>query len=173
MMDDRFAPPSAVDTPETDLELASLGQRLVGALVDVIGLYATFVGPPLLVMTAFGGPEHIEETPAEPLIGLLALVGLVFFQLGQWILITNRSQSLGKLVTGTRIVTLDGEPCGFVQGVLLRNWVLGAATGVLNILCLGWTLSLLDKLLIFGPERRCLHDQIAGTRVVSATAPRR
>ena len=81
-----------------------------------------------------------------------------------WVLITQSGQSIGKKVIGTQIVksgTFD-EP-GFVTGVMLRNWIPSAISFVP---CIGNIFGLVDALWIFGEERRCLHDLIAGTHVV-------
>jgi uncharacterized RDD family membrane protein YckC len=43
-------------------------------------------------------------------------------------------------------------------------------TSLLSALAgIGWIFALVDALFIFREDRRCLHDFIAGTRVVRAT----
>ena len=65
-----------------------------------------------------------------------------------------------------RIVRLDGRPVGFVEAVLLRSWMFGL---------LGWVpragsfLGLADILFIFRRDRRCLHDLLAGTKVIETS----
>jgi uncharacterized RDD family membrane protein YckC/DNA-directed RNA polymerase subunit RPC12/RpoP len=85
------------------------------------------------------------------------LMGWIF----QWNLIASRGQSIGKFVCCIRIVRTTGHLPGFFNGIFLRNWV----RNLLNIIPL---FGLLDLLFIFGPAQRCLHDHIAGTRVVHA-----
>jgi uncharacterized RDD family membrane protein YckC len=80
--------------------------------------------------------------------------------LGQWTLITLRGQTLGKMVAMIRVVSVSGRLPGFVQGVVLRNWLR-------NALAIIPFFSLIDALLVLTPSGRCLHDYIAGTRVVS------
>jgi len=53
----------------------------------------------------------------------------------------------------------------FVHGVLLRQWVMGLLNAIPFI---GNIIALVDPLMIFGDERRCLHDHIAGTKVIVA-----
>lgn len=61
-----------------------------------------------------------------------------------------------------RIVRLpDGNSPGFMHGVLLRRWLIG-------ILALIPGFALIDALSIFREHKRCIHDQIAGTRVLFA-----
>jgi uncharacterized RDD family membrane protein YckC len=64
---------------------------------------------------------------------------------------------------GIKIVKMDGSPCGFVSGVLLREIVLSGAGFIPFI---GKVIGLVDAVMIFGDQRRCLHDQLAGTKVV-------
>ena len=81
----------------------------------------------------------------------------------QWVLISRTGQSLGKKWTDIRIEMLNGERVTFGTGVALRNWVpkvIGAVP------YLGMIFHLVDCLFIFREDRRCLHDHIAGTRVV-------
>jgi uncharacterized RDD family membrane protein YckC len=84
----------------------------------------------------------------------------------QCILLTLHGQTIGKKIAGTRIVSYrDGSNLGFVGNVLLRSFV---PSLIGSIPYIGGCFSLVDVLCIFGEERRCLHDQIAGTAVVEA-----
>ena len=78
----------------------------------------------------------------------------------QWYLVATTGQSLAKRWFGIKIVRLDGSLPGFVNGVLLRSWVLHALNAVCNFV------GLIDALMIFGEQSRCLHDLIAGTKVI-------
>jgi hypothetical protein len=60
-------------------------------------------------------------------------------------------------------VTTDGDAPGFWRGVFLRSWVV-AVLGAVPML--GSLISLVNALLVFSEGRRCLHDRIAGTRVL-------
>ena len=65
-----------------------------------------------------------------------------------------------------RIVRADdgGNP-GFLGAVVLRNMVRHV---LIAVPVLGGLFALADILAIFGEERRCLHDRIAGTKVVES-----
>ena len=88
-----------------------------------------------------------------------ALLVLVQFGLLAW-----RSQSVGKLLLGLRIVRFpDHAPAGIGRTFLLRGTVpflLG------QIPLLGLLFWAVDSCFIFRADRRCLHDLIAGTKVV-------
>ena len=75
------------------------------------------------------------------------------------------------LVADTAGLEDTGAPVDFVTGVLLRVWI----TGVLGSFVLSWIGCLfwiIDSCMIFGQERRCLHDHIASTRVVEVPGRR-
>ena len=58
-----------------------------------------------------------------------------------------------------KIVKLDGANGGFMTNVLMRDIVNG-------LICLIPLYGLVDILFIFSEERRCIHDHIAGTKVI-------
>jgi uncharacterized RDD family membrane protein YckC len=160
-------------------ELAERGTRLAAASLDgllvtvpllpmlFLGIYLGFRG----AMNSRGSPGAISAlpSPAEtPIIAIAIFAGLGFFAvLGvaiyQWMLISRTGQSLGKKWMGIRIEKVDGTRLTFGAGVVLRNWVpkvMGAVP------YLGAIFHLVDCFYIFREDRRCLHDHIAGTRVV-------
>ncbi len=170
MADPAFAAPLHPDDAPFDdqSELASLGHRLFGALVDM-GLTVACYVPPVLIVGLFGRRDGGDEHPAV-IIGVLVtfLVPILALTALQWAFTHQRGQSLGKIAAGTRIVKVNGRPITFVEGIILRNWVLAFPTALLNQCCLGWLVTLTDLLLIFAEDRRCIHDHIAGTKVVYA-----
>jgi uncharacterized RDD family membrane protein YckC len=91
---------------------------------------------------------------------MLGMLGLFIYQ---WVLISRTGQSLGKKWTGIRIELLAGGAVSFTTGVVLRNWV-PKFIGIVPYL--GMLFQLVDVLFIFRDDRRCIHDLIAGTRVV-------
>jgi len=149
--------------------------RLPAALID--GLLKVLCYLPItipLLRTAFAEAMHGEQRSfaeisqlttqivdenlphALPLFALLLLV--------QGGLLAWRSQSLGKLLLGLRIVNLaDHAPAGFVRAFLLR----GTMPFLLEqIPVLGLIFWVVDSCFIFRADQRCLHDLVAGTTVV-------
>jgi uncharacterized RDD family membrane protein YckC len=111
-------------------------------------------------VSSIGSSEWLVLLGGAAAIGFLGALGVAIYQ---WILITRTGQSLGKKWTGIRIERIDGGRVTFGSGVVLRNWVpkvMGAVP------YLGMLFHLIDCLFIFREDRRCLHDHIAGTRVV-------
>lgn len=170
-----YAPPTVQqsyrsEAAVTGAPLATLGQRLGGALLDGLTMLVAFV-PMIMAIgsTAFlAAAQGQEPSPEslEPNMGLIGFSGLMFLVLLviNLVWLIKRGQSIGKRIVGTRIVALesDANPGG-VKTVLLRGIVSGIIGAVPG---LGGIYSLVDILFIFGKERRCLHDMIAGTRVV-------
>jgi uncharacterized RDD family membrane protein YckC len=104
-------------------------------------------------------------------VGLLSGFGLMsIVWLGmlvcQCYLLAVRGQTIGKIVMGLRIVRFeDGGNPGFVKAVLLRTFLWALITAVPVV---GTLIGVVGILFIFRDDQRCLHDHIAGTRVVNA-----
>lgn len=145
-------------------ELASLGDRFVGTLLDgIIGIAVAIPGLLIGILIGVTGGED-----AGVVIGMIvAGVGILGFNIYQWVLISKTGQSVGKRIVGTQILKLDGTLPGFVNGVALRMWVPGFIGGIPY---LGWIFALADIFWIFGQERRRLSDLIASTRVIKVAA---
>ncbi|MEW6747963.1 MAG: RDD family protein [Planctomycetota bacterium] len=143
--------------------LASRWKRLGGALID--GLLATAIIIPIMLATgvlqrAFGGEGMtIGEQVA------FFIVGWVVFLILNGYLLLNRGQTMGKVAMKTKIVDLSGNLPNFGKILGLRYLILAL---VARIPFVGSLAGLVNALCIFGKERRCLHDYLAGTRVVEA-----
>ena len=186
---DAYSPPGSdvnagVSGGAQGAEPAGRGTRLTAATLD--GLLISVPLLPLLGVGIYYGVrtqleavragEKLSEIPfagtseltselsillaGAAVIGFLGALGIAIYQ---WNLIARTGQSLGKKWTGIRIERIDGSRITFGTGVVLRNWVpkvMGAFP------YLGMLFHLIDCLFIFREDRRCLHDLIAGTRVV-------
>ena len=165
-----YAPPPLADFGAADIamaaggfhDLADLSTRFVGALIDG-GLYLVAICLGLLAVAGIAEFQslRISELDRELLFAIV-FVPVLPLLIAQWVLISTTAQSFGKRAMNMRIVRhSDGAPVGFARGVLLRSIVSRVLT---RLICrLG---SLIDVLVIFTPDRRCLHDYIAGTVVV-------
>jgi uncharacterized RDD family membrane protein YckC len=138
--------------------LASAGDRLVARIIDgaLVCMVSVAVSLPGVVLGN------------EGLTGGLVSIGMMVLTVYQWFLLSTTGQSLGKKWMKVRVVKLDGSPVDFVSAVLLRSWAMFGLTFVGTMFVIGGALPLIDVLLIFGDERRCLHDHLAGTRVIRA-----
>ncbi len=121
----------------------------------------------VLVVSRGGEPDFSEIEVFHLVLGLILLgvggLGLLIVQV--WLLAT-RGQTIGKKLLKIRIVREPGHAAaGFVHAWLLRNFVTGFIRAVPWI---GFVFTLVDVCFIFRDDRRCLHDLIAGTKVVQA-----
>ena len=79
---------------------------------------------------------------------------------------TQIPQTIGKKYLKIKIVKNDGEKAGFFVNVVLREWVM-ALIGIFP--AIGGIIQIVDILFIFRDDRKCIHDLIAGTVVISVT----
>ncbi len=171
-----YAPPGVqtygAATQTGTAPLATLGQRLGAALLDGVMFFVAYI--PLVL--AFGveaftaaaqGQVNPEELPqVEPNMGLLGLSVVLVLTLAviNIVMLAKRGQTIGKRIVGTRVVGVESdENPGWVKTIILRAVVNGIITSVPFI---GGVYALVDILFIFREDRRCIHDLLAGTRVV-------
>jgi len=95
--------------------------------------------------------------------GLIAY--LVIFMVINGYLLVTKGQTLGKLALGIRIVDAVSNGAATAVKILGLRYVLVMLVGAIPII--GGLLGLIDFLFIFREDRRCVHDLIAGTKVVS------
>lgn len=149
----------------SDLVLASPGARLAAYLLDEWALnLPTIVG--LVVMIVFLGRKDDFAAGMGGIVAAGWFWGLTFVQ---WYRVTTTGQTIAKRWLKLKVVRLDGGPCGFLQGVVLRNWIYS----MIGCPIFSWIAALiriLDGLMIFGSERRCLRDYLASTRVVETSS---
>jgi uncharacterized RDD family membrane protein YckC len=156
-----YAPPQAEigagEAGEWQL-LARPGTRFVAKLLDQLLLAGC------LIVGVY--PSSFVEGEARLGVMMLSMgsfAGLLC--LYQWYLITTTGRSLGKRWCGIKIVRVDGQNVDFVSGVLMRAWL----PFLISIVpAIGSLFSLVDAVSVFRDDRRCLHDQMAGTKVVEA-----
>ncbi|MDF1826299.1 MAG: RDD family protein [Verrucomicrobiales bacterium] len=154
--------------PEKKVEpppYASVGARLLGALVDVSIFLAVVLGPAI----AIDGVDAVFDEKTDLSSTALIAVGVSFLVLAitQLVLISRRGQSLGKVFAKTRIhLEATGEQAGFLNAILLRSFVGGLPT---NIPLIGMVYWLVDCCFVFRSDHRCIHDLIGGTIVLRAS----
>jgi uncharacterized RDD family membrane protein YckC len=165
MQDDNpYSAPSArlVDAaPERDDVLAGRWLRLGGSFID--GMLLMLIVMPMMWFGGYfeGLMRGVQPDFAEQAFG--AGVGFVVFVLVQGPPLQAGGQTWGKKALTMRIVGIDGQQPGLGRLLGLRY----RTTQVINLVpFVGPLYGLVDSLMIFGEERRCLHDRIAGTRVV-------
>ena len=138
--------------------LASRMKRLFARLLDgVFGLVSALV--PGFVLTFLSDGNF---NPESFLLG--AVVGIICFVIYQWYLLATTAQTIGKKYLKIKIVNKNGEQAGFFVNVVLREWLMGLI-GIIP--AIGGIIQIVNILFIFRDDRKCIHDLIAGTVVVS------
>jgi len=131
--------------------------RLLGAIVDAIVM--TLASIPLYMHF---GLEAFED-PSLSLVLTGFLYGVVVALVLQGYLMHTRGQTIGKYLINMRIENLDGTQASFTTIFFMRMLPMSACA---NIPMVGaFIAGLINPLVIFGKERRCLHDYIASTKV--------
>lgn len=133
--------------------LAERGDRFVANLVDNFILALPILGAGILgaILASNGGSAGFAV-----LLGALGTLGVLGYQ----ITLAQHGQSIGKRMRNIRVVRTDGSPASLGRILLLRNFipaVIGSFCGIFG---------LIDVLMIFGDERRCIHDMLADTKVI-------
>lgn len=136
--------------------LAGRGSRLVAKIIDLFFWLVPFA---LLYLL---GRVLGEDALVQVLFIIAAWIYGIAIFIVQAVLLSKLGQTIGKKVLNIRVVMVNtGYNGGFVPNVLLRL--------VVNQLIAGFVppYHLVDPLFIFRRDRRCIHDLIAGTRVVN------
>ena len=138
-------------------ELASILQRVGGALIDGLLVSMVVVVPLLLGLVDF---ETLQGTLPAPIILGLFLFGAIYtiVPTAVW------GQTPGKIAVGTRVVVEeDGSLPGWRRAAL--RWALPGIVGRLPYVGLWVSLAVMASL-VWDPRRRGLHDRLAGTIVI-------
>jgi uncharacterized RDD family membrane protein YckC len=138
--------------------LAPLGRRALGAIFDqVLVLVPVAVG---VVISGYRPGTSLTDETLLWLNAISVLVGFVY----ETVMIGLLGRTVGKIVTGTRVVSVStGGRIGWFAAVQ-RALVPAVAAAVPE---LGFLLgAVVYGLAAFGPLRQGLHDRAAGTVVI-------
>jgi uncharacterized RDD family membrane protein YckC len=124
--------------------------RIMAHLVDTASIFV-----PIMFPVIFDGDMGF----------VLAAAGLLGVCAWHLIGIHRTGQSIGKRLLKIQVVRVDGRRAGAPRVALLRN-VAPAIIGQVPVV--GWLVGIVNVFMLFGEERRCVHDYIAGTVVVDA-----
>jgi uncharacterized RDD family membrane protein YckC len=158
------APKAELGDPETlarDSELAERSKRFHAEIVD--GIIALCLAIPMMYVLGIWAYLGRGEDPPEGLLLASAALGFLGFLLIHGYYLKTNGQTVGKKLAGIRIAALDGSVPDFATLVVRRYLPITLAAQVPVV---GPYLTMVDVLFIFRGDRRCLHDLIAGTKVI-------
>ena len=150
---------------EGDQVLADRGIRLGAAIVD--GLI--IAGP--IILFAILLPAFVGVKGKQPNLALFGTIGVVFVVFMVVLVIVNMvllhryGQTMAKRLFKIKIVRGDGSRCSLLRIIFARALPMVLLEAIPLV---GYIISLLDPLLIFRDDYRCLHDHIADTLVIKA-----
>jgi uncharacterized RDD family membrane protein YckC len=154
------APAAEIPVDLAPLVPGSRAMRLGAVVVDNLMMTVLLLPGYLLLLGELPAWQHVLVPYAwigTPLGAALIVVNIV--------LLVRDGQTLAKRWFGLRVVRPDGARCGAARLLGLRYVI---PTIISVIPCVGHLFSLIDPLMIFGDDRRCLHDRMADTIVVQA-----
>jgi uncharacterized RDD family membrane protein YckC len=163
-MEREFPSDAPADIDEAPpLRLAGRGERLGGFLIDTLILLAILL--PLMYVGGYFEGMMSGHKPGTSAQIMWSLIGFALFTVVQGIPLANDGQTWGKKLLNMKIVDLAGAKPEFGRKLLLRY---GVGQVISMVPWVGGIYFLVDSLFVFRGDKRCIHDLIAGTRVVVA-----
>ncbi|MDR2676121.1 MAG: RDD family protein [Opitutaceae bacterium] len=151
--------PPVVPPGETRIALPM--DRIMAGLVDGLFWMVSLL-PTWFCLTLYHAAKVQNWASLNWLLIFPWAAGICCFLAQGWMQ-ASRGQSIGKSLLRLRVVSATGsddEPPGFFTGVIVR-WLLMWVFYVVPIV------ALVDFIFLFRDDRRCLHDHLAGTRVIA------
>ncbi len=144
-------------------EKATRLSRLGSALIDML-IMMVFTLP---FSYALGLFEYIKsgEQPPPLVTAIVVVLGIAIYFAINGKLLAQKGQTIGKKFNNIKIVTLEGEKPDLLQ-LMVKRYL--PYFGFPYVPFIGTLLNLVNLCWIFGKSSRCLHDYIAGTKVVKA-----
>ena len=145
-----------------DSNLADRINRLFVVIIDGI-----IVSIPMMIFnfTVIGYSNILKYYQNQSLTEsiLFLIIGVAIFLLINGYLLYTKGQTVGKKLLSIKIVTSNEKLPTLMESYVLRNL---AFSLLAYIPLIGSIILLADILFIFREDRRCLHDLLAGTKVV-------
>ena len=150
--------------------LASRLHRLVASVIDTaLSLFFALPGLFMLTTGILKDPTPLEQLmqngfPGHESSMSIIMVGMAMPAIVQIFLLGFRGQTIGKLLLQMRIVLADDDTkAGFMRAVIMRGMIPALIS---TLPFIGFAFTLFNVAFIFRADRRCIHDHIAGTKVV-------
>jgi len=166
--DNIYATPAAeLERPELSDQdnLATRWARLWGSLID--GIIAMVFIFPVMFITGFWDKAMAGAVPILDTV-LFGVFGFVVFIALHGYLLAKHGQTIGKRLVGTRIVSVSSDEILPLWKIIFMRYLPISISA--HIPAIGQFLTIIGNLFVFRKNKRCVHDLIAGTKVVKANA---
>ncbi|MES2824225.1 MAG: RDD family protein [Pseudomonadota bacterium] len=140
---------------------ASRWQRGLAASVDMLIIMIIII--PIMYLTGMFDEAAKGVSPSTAFNLLIEAFYLGVFAFLNGKLLVKTGQTIGKRIIGIKIVDLNGQVPTLKQH-LLKRYAVYFLPGQIPVV--GYIFPIINLLFIFGEEKRCIHDYVAGTRVV-------
>lgn len=155
------APPAPARVPGDGLPAASRTVRLAAWIIDrVLILLPAYLAGGWWAALSVDNAALLRLLSPRGILGTLLLAAVLAVNA---VLLARQGQTLGKRVLGIQIVGLDDRLLGFTA---LFGWRILAPWLIRRVPVVGGFFFVLDPLAITTPDKRCLHDYMAGSKVV-------
>ncbi len=158
------APLSELEAPRVDADsyvLASRWSRICAWMID------SFIGSalvlPMMYLTGWWDAAMAGELSLLDNV-LLGASGLLTYCIVNGHLLATRGQSIGKYILEIRIVGVDTNEILPLWRLLALRYLPGVVVAAIPVL--GSAFGIVNGLFFFRRDKRCVHDWIAGTRVI-------
>lgn len=166
MSDIYSAPKSVLSEPAeilADAPLASRWKRLGAVIID--GLIGVIWGVPLMYFLGFWENVRQGIEPDKSFEIIMTLLNAIAFVCIHGYFLKQNGQTLGKKALSIKVVGLNNHLLPLHQIVIKRFLPITVLTLVPFV---GQFIAFIDSVFIFRTDKRCVHDFIAGTKVVDA-----
>lgn len=151
------------DSAKPESNLATRASRLGASLIDSIILWVIML--PILYLTGVS-TEVSQGSELSILRSVLAcFLSLFIFALVNYQMLVTTGQTIGKRLLDIKMVDQNGDLPG-LSSHLVKRYLVYFVPGAVPVF--GQLFAVINFCFIFGSHRRCVHDYVAGTRVVNA-----
>jgi uncharacterized RDD family membrane protein YckC len=159
-----IVPPASPETAPGYRRLASLGDRFLASVLDILMGAATSIVIGMWSAVMWGGVTptgfFVQGKPEWIAVSVILLVGFLYY----WLLEGLAGATLGKAIAGIQVRQADGGKCG-LRPALLRNLL--RIVDAIPLYLVGFLVA------VFSKRRQRLGDHVAGTVVVELPIGRR
>ena len=162
---DVYKAPKAELLAESESSIGQLADRkirLFAALIDAF--LGTIISIPFMIFAGpYFGYEKFGQDPTYEYLIASSIFGLLILVILHGYFLHTNGQTIGKRMLDIKIVSTNGDKVSLKKLVWLRYAPIYLS---LSVPIIGSWFPLVDVLFIFRKDRRCLHDFIAGTKVI-------